>query len=201
MSPLLLHFLRRIALVALLLAAAVAFGPRILTELGLSGPEVEDVIAGAEHAVEAARIYGATEDLSRFAAAERELESARALAQRGRKREARQAARRASEQAILAQRDALLRRDAQRRQAQAVVEEADRRLNDLEKIYTQVTKGLEKRKVAELLSSMKEARQAGAGLVLAFEQDDYPKVLADQAAAFATLDVVLAELRKAGSRG
>ena len=37
---------------------------------------------------------------------------------------------------------------------------------------------------------MKEARQAGSGLVLAFEQDDFVRVIAGEKAAFATLDAV-----------
>jgi hypothetical protein len=197
MSPLLLNFLRRIAALSLILALFLAVGPRVLTELGLYGPPVDELVAAAARAVEAARVYGATESLPAYAAAQHELDSARRLAQGGRRREARHAAARASERALVAQREALIERDAERRQADAIVQDADRRLNELEGLYTRVTKGLDKTRVADLLTLMKSARQAGAGLVLAFDQDDYARVLADRDAALATLETARAELSRA----
>ena len=197
MSPLLVLFLRRLAAFALLVAVLLLVLPRLLTELGVLGPSAEDLIASAASAVEAARSYGATEDLASFVAAQKELLAARSLLQAGRPAEARKAARRTTEKAVVAQRDGLIHRDQSRRRADAIVKEADRRLNELEALYSRVSKIVDKKRVTELLSLMKGARQAGSGLVLAFEQDDFARVIAGETAAFATLDAVRDELRKA----
>jgi len=197
MSPLLVQFLRRLAVLALLLALVLLVVPRLFTNLGVIGPTAEDLTASAAASVEAARSYGATDDLPSFVAAQKELETARSLVQADRQREARAAARRAAEKAVVAQRDGLIHRDESRRRANAIVTEADRRLNELENLYGRAAKIVDKARVPELLSLMKGARQAGSGLVLAFEQDDYARVIAGEKAAFATLDAVRAELRKA----
>ena len=128
-------------------------------------------------------------------AAEKELLAARSLLQAGRQREAKRAARRTTEKAVVAQRDGLIHGDQSRRRADAIVKEVDRRLIELEALYTRVSKAVDKKRLSELLSLMKGARQAGAGLVLAFEQEDFARVLAGETAAFATLDAVRAELR------
>lgn len=197
MSPLLVQFLRRLAVLALLLAILLLVLPRLLTEVGVMGPTAEDLTSSAAAAVAAARSYGATDDVASFVAAQKELENARSLVRAGRQREARAAARRAAEKAVVAQRDGLIHRDENRRRASAIVTEADRRLNDLETLYGRAAKIVDKARVPELLSLMKGARQAGSGLVLAFEQDDYARVIAGEKAAFATLDAVRDELRKA----
>ena len=58
MSPLLILFLRRLAVFALLLAVLLLVLPRLLTEVGVLGPTAEDLIASAASAVDAARSYG-----------------------------------------------------------------------------------------------------------------------------------------------
>ena len=195
MSPLLTLFLRRLAVVALLLTVLLLVLPRLLTEVGILGPTAEELMASATAAVEAARSYGATEELPSFVAAEKELLAARSLLQAGRQREAKKSARRTTEKAVVAQRDGLIHLDQRRRRADAIVKEVDRRLIELEALYTRVSKAVDKKRLSELLSLMKGARQAGAGLVLAFEQEDFARVIAGETAAFATLDAVRAELR------
>ena len=195
MSPLLTLFLRRLAVVALLLTVLLLVLPRLLTEVGILGPTAEELMASATAAVEAARSYGATEELPSFVAAEKELLAARSLLQAGRQREAKKTARRTTEKAVVAQRDGLIHLDQRRRRADAIVKEVDRRLIELEALYTRVSKAVDKKRLSELLSLMKGARQAGAGLVLAFEQEDFARVIAGETAAFATLDAVRAELR------
>ena len=111
MSPLLVQFLRRLAVLALLVAVLLLVLPRLLTELGVLGPTAEELMGSATAAVEAARSYGATEDLPSFVAAQKELHDARRLLQAGRKHDARKAARRTTEKAVLAQRDGLIHRD------------------------------------------------------------------------------------------
>jgi hypothetical protein len=197
MSPVLVQFLRRLAVVALLLAVLLLVLPRLLTEVGILGPSAEERVAEAAAAVEAARGYGASDDLPSFAAASKALEEARALLRVGRQRDARGAAARAVERAIVAQRDGLILRDAQRRRAEAIVTEADRRLNELETLYGRVSKSVDKVRLPELLSLMKSARQAGSGLILLYEQDDLARVIAGEKEAFATLDAVREKLREA----
>jgi hypothetical protein len=175
------------------------FAPRLLTELGVLGPGAEELVATAAAAVDAARGFGATEDLTSFAEAGRHLETARSALRAGREREARQGAKTAMEHALLAQRDGLIRRDSERRRAAAVVDEADRRLIELEGLYGRVLKTADKQRVPELLSLMKTARQAGSGLILLYEQDEFARVLAGEKEAFATLSAVRDELRKAAT--
>ena len=195
MSPLLTLFLRRLAVIALLLAVLLLVIPRLLTQLGILGPRAEELLGSAASAVEAARSYGADEDLPSFVAAQKELLAAQTLLQAGQKREAVKAASRAAEKAVLAQRDGLTRRDQNRRRADTIVKEVDRRLIVLEVLYSRASKVADKKRLGELLSFMKGARQAGAGLVLAFEQGDFARVIGGEAAAFATLDAVRDELR------
>src|SRR5712691_4920749 len=83
MSPLLVQFLRRLAVLALVLAALTAFGPRVLRELGVVGPKVQEAIAGAERSLAAARRYGADDAMPAVQEAIRRLGEARALAERG----------------------------------------------------------------------------------------------------------------------
>src|SRR5262245_22666933 len=115
MSPLALQLLRRIAILALSLAVGLAVVPRLLTQLGLIGPSVDEEIALASRAVEAALSYGAKPGQIPFDAAMQELHEARELAGRGHGQAARHAARRAEARAIEAQRYALATRDERRR--------------------------------------------------------------------------------------
>jgi hypothetical protein len=197
MSPLALQFLRRMTTWALVLAVLLAFGPRVATELGLMGPGVQGEIEAAERAMAAARAYGADESQPALRAAQQELDRSRQLASKGERREARHAALRARARAVEAQRDALASREEHRRRAMQAVQDVDRLLNELEDTYSDATTGLDKPTVNHLLGLMKEARQVGAGLELAFEQGDYAKVLATEKDTRDSLAAVRATLQAA----
>jgi hypothetical protein len=197
MSPLLFQLLKRLTVGALALAVLLGVGTRVLREVGVIGPSVDEVVAASAATVEVARTYGATDALPAFAAAERELAQARAAAGQGQGREARRAAASSREHAVRAQREALLRRDQERRGASAVAAEVDRRLNELEAVYGRAAKGLDKKGRAELIGLMKTARQAGSGLILAYEQRDYARVLAEAPKAMHVLDGVRERLARA----
>jgi hydroxylamine reductase (hybrid-cluster protein) len=198
MSPLLVQFLRRLAVLALGVAALTAFGPRVLRELGVIGPKVPEAIAGAESSLTAARRYGADDAMPAVQEAMRHLEEARALEARGEGRRARRAAAAAAEQAILAQGQALARREQRRRQAQAITSDIDRMLNSLEELYGRISPGLGKAQTTALLSRLKSGRQTGAALILAFDQGNYARVIADEAATRKALEAVREEMKAAG---
>src|SRR5437867_1959137 len=86
----------------------------------------------------AGRAYGA-EGLSVYGGASRELDLARQLARQGSDRLARHAAVRAERAAVAAQRSALVTREDERRRAEAIVNDVDKQLNDLEGLYSAVT--------------------------------------------------------------
>lgn len=186
MNPLTLALLRRVAIYASLLAGALLAVPRALTELGLIGPTAGQTIDTASRALQAARLYGG-EGTPAYAEAARELDHARRLAHEGSERAARHAAQRAGHGAVAAQRAALIQRDDERRRAEAILEDVDKQLNELESLYDRVAPKLDKASVSRMLSQMKEARKAGGGLFLAFEQGNYGKVLSDKPAAQAVL--------------
>jgi hypothetical protein len=196
MRPLALHLLRRAALYALLGAALLLFVPRLLTEFGVMGENAAVAVERAARAVEAARAYGATTDMAALREAERQLQSARELVGRGEKRQARRAAAAATIEAVEAQRGALVAQQEQHRRAEAIVDDVEGRLDDLEKSYGVVTTGLDKTASAPLFSLMKGARAAGGGLTLAYEQGDYAKVLRDEAAALEVIESTHARLRE-----
>ncbi len=198
MSPLLVQFLRRLAVLALVLAALAAFGPRVLRELGVIGPQVPEAIAGAGRSLAAARRYGADDAMPTVQEALRHLREARALQEGGEGRRARRAAAAAAERAIAAQGEALARREQQRRKAQAISGDVDRLLNSLEDLYGHVSPGLDKAQTAALLSRLKSARQTGAALILAFEQGNYARVISDEAATRQALEAVREEMKAAG---
>jgi hypothetical protein len=179
-SPVAIRVLRRLAVWAFLLAIALLVGPPILTEFGVLGPGVDAELDAATGALEAARTFGATEAEPHFQAAQRELERARDLAQKGHGRQARHAAIRAKALAVDAQGAALMNREEDRRRAEAISLQIDKTLNGLEDLYGEVTQGLDKRTVAGLLSEMKVGRQAGAALSLAYEQGNYAKVIHEE---------------------
>jgi hypothetical protein len=188
MRPLALHLLRRVAFFALLAAVLLLFVPRLLTELGVLGEEAAVAVERAGRAVEAARTYGATSQMPAMRDAERQLQSARELVARGSGREARHAAAAATTAAVEAQREALVAQQDQHRRAEAIVDDVEKRLDDLEKSYGVITTGLDKATVAPLFSLMKTARAAGGGLTLAYEQGDYAKVLRDEPAAVQVIE-------------
>ena len=197
MRPLALHLLRRAGLYALLAAGLLLFVPRLLTEFGVMGEDASLAVERAGRAVEAARAYGATADMAALREADRQLQSARELVRRGEKREARRLAAAATGQAVEAQRAALVAQQERHRRAEAIVDDMENRLDDLEKSYGVVTTGLDKAAVAPLFSLMKAARAAGGGLTLAYEQGDYAKVLRDEPAAVQVIESTHATLRSA----
>ena len=178
-----IQLLRRLTIYALAASVAIWAVPRLLVEFGVIGPTPEETIATAERALEAARTYGATPDIQAFAAAQKELERARALAAQGKGREARHASKHAQKLAVEAQRLALVRRDETRQHAERIYNELDRLVNDLEKLYSSVTPGLEKKEVGELLSLMKATRVATGAVFLAYEREDFPAVVEGEARA------------------
>jgi hypothetical protein len=197
MRPLALHLLRRAALYALVAAGLLLFVPRLLLEFGVLGEDAAVAVERAGRAVEAARAYGATPEMPAMREAERQLQAARDLVRKGEKREARRAAAATTAQAVEAQRAALVAQEERHRRAEAIVDDVEDRLDDLERTYGQVTTGLDKATVAPLFSLMKAARAAGGGLTLAYEQGDYARVLRDQPAAVEIIESTDATLRSA----
>jgi len=173
--------LRRITVYALLVSALIWVGPRVLEEFGVLGPSAEEMIAGAQRALDAARTYGATPALPAYTTAQKELDRARSLAAQSQGREARHAARRAQALAVEAQRVAIVHGEETRQAATVIYKDLDREIVDLEKLYSAVTPGLEKEKVGELLSLMKTTRAITGTLFLAYEQEDFQAVLEGEA--------------------
>jgi hypothetical protein len=188
MSPLAVELVRRLSWFALVLALVLLAVPAALTALGLWGPTVLDQIGGAEQALATARAYGSSATEASYRAAQGEIEEARALASKGDRWRARQAARRAVRDAIEAQRVALAAREGGRKEAALAALEIDRRMNDLEDLYAEVAGGADKETARSLLSMMKDARRRGAGVLLAVEEGDYARAVGQEGAARATLD-------------
>jgi hypothetical protein len=169
--------LRRLAVYALAASVLIWVVPRLLVEFGVIGPSPDETIAAAERAVEAARTYGATPDMPPFAAAQKELERARALAAQDHGRDARRASKHAQDLAVEAQRQALVRREETRHHAELIYNDLDRQVNELEKLYSSVTPGLEKTQIGELLSLMKATRVVTGTVFLAHEREDFQGVV------------------------
>jgi hypothetical protein len=196
-TPLTLQVLRRLTTYALVAVALLWAVPPVLRHFGQIGPSIEQQIAGAQRALEAARIYGADERLASFRAAEGALERARREHSRGHRRAAHVAAEEARAHAVDAQRLTLAERDELRRRATAVVEQIDRELNALEALYDQAARDADKAGVAPLLSLMKTARQTGARLFVAYEQGDHRRVVAEADATLRALAQARAKLAAA----
>jgi len=177
-----LRLMRRIAVLAIVLSAALWIVPRVLTELGVIGPSPEDCVANADRALAVARTYGGS-SLPIYQQAEHERDRARELVRTGPAREARRVAEQASALAIEAQKQALVRRSDTQERAQAVYTDLDKQINDLEKLYSATAPGLEKEQVGELLSLMKITRQSAGVVFLAYEQKDWNGVLGGEARA------------------
>jgi hypothetical protein len=192
-----IQLLRRLTIYALAASVAIWAVPRLLVEFGVIGPTPEETIATAERALEAARTYGATPDIQAFAAAQKELERARALAAQEKGREARHASKQAQKLAVEAQRRALVRRDETRQHAERVYNDLDRLVNDLEKLYSAATPGLEKKQVGELLSLMKATRVAAGTVFLAYEREDFQAVVEGEAKARAAVAQMKSSLEAA----
>lgn len=169
--------LRRLTIYALVASVLIWAVPRLLVEFGVLGPSPDETIAAAERALEAARTYGATPDMPPFAAAQKELERARTLTAQSQGRDARHASKHAQDLAIAAQRLALVRREERRHQAELIYNDLDREVNELEKLYSSITPGLEKTEVGELLSLMKATRVVTGAVFLAHERDDFQGVV------------------------
>jgi hypothetical protein len=175
-----LRLLRGIAIAALVISAALWVVPPVLTELGLIGPRPEELIENADRAITVARTYGAA-NLPDFQKAEHERDHARELARAGQAREARKAAEKAAEYAIEAQKQALVRRSDVQQKAVVAYNDLDKQINDLEKLYSAVTPGMEKEQVGQLLSLMKATRQSAGTVFLAYEKQDWNSVVGGEA--------------------
>lgn len=200
MSPLTIQILKRFSVYALVLAALLLTLPRILTDFGLLGPDTSEQLGVAERAVAAARAYGAEEDQTALHSAVTTLAEAQLLARKGERRAAHHAAQRALAAAVEAQRLALADGEQTRRRAAAIVDEIDGLLNGLDDLYREATPGLTHERSADLLSVMRSARQTGASLVLAYEQRNYRKVLADEPSVRAVLTQARTQLEAARKR-
>jgi len=180
MSPLALQLLRRIAGYALVFALLLWAAPKLLTSVGLLGPGLDDEIAAAERQLHAAKSYGAPESEPAYARASQALQRAREAASRNERWQARRALVEARENAIDAQRLALATREESRRSAQRVVAEIDRGLNELEDLYTDIRKTIDKKEADRLFALMKTTRQRSASLFLLYEEQNYAKVVAGE---------------------
>jgi hypothetical protein len=180
MSPLALQLLRRIAGYALVFALLLWAAPKLLTGLGLLGPGLDDEIAAAERLLHAAKSYGAAESEPAYLRAAQALQRAREAASRNERWQARGAIAEARENAIDAQRLALATREESRRTAQRVLSEVDRGLNELEDLYSDVAKTIDKKEADRLFALMKTTRQRSASLFLLYEEQNYAKVVAGE---------------------
>jgi len=189
--------LRRLTIYALVAAALIWVVPRVLVEFGVLGPSPDETIAAAERALEAARSYGATPDMPPFVAAQKELERARSLAAQNHGRDARHASKHAQNLAIEAQRLALVRREERRHQAELIYNDLDRQVNELEKLYSSITPGLEKTEVGELLSLMKATRVVTGTVFLAHEREDFEGVVEGETKARAAVTQMKSRLEAA----
>jgi hypothetical protein len=200
MSPLAVELVRRLSWFALVLAGVLFALPSALSELGVWGPSAPDHVAAAGRAIETARAYGGSDEEPSFRSAQQEAERARKLLEAGDARRARQAAREASRLAVEAQRAALTARESERRQAALVAIDIDRRLGDLEALYSEVTPAMDKDTASSLVSMMKEARRKGAGVMLAVEEGEYDRAAEQESSAKETLDAVRARLQSVRER-
>jgi hypothetical protein len=189
--------LRRIAILAVVLSLALWLGPKALVELGVLGPSAPESIASAERTLKAAESYGATAKTPSFTDAQRALQESRDRLARGEAREAKRAARRASDLAIESQRSALVEVEQRRRRAEAVVKDLDARVNALEDRFDEVTPGLGKPEISTLITAMKEARAAAGLVFLAWEKGQPERVLAGEAGARAAVDAAARGLEQA----
>lgn len=178
MSPLALLLLRRVTLYAAVFAVLLATLPRLLTAFGVLGPSLEEEIVSAENSLGAAKSYGARVDEASYARAAAAIASAKKHAARKERWPAKRAIAEARAASLDAQREALAIREESRRSAQKTVNEIDRQLNELEDLYADVVKKIEKQDSERLFGLMKSTRQKSAALFLLFEQQSYDKVLA-----------------------
>jgi hypothetical protein len=98
----------------------------------------------------------------------------------------------------VAQRQALARREEQGLQAEEITPEIDKLLNGLDELYAHTSPGLSKAAAGDLLSRLKAARQTGAALILAFEQGNYARVIAEETVTRKALDAFREEMGASG---
>jgi hypothetical protein len=196
MSTLALLLLRRVTLYAVVFAVLLGTLPRLL------GPSLEEEIVSAENSLGAAQSYGAKPDEASYAGAVGAIAKAREHAARKERWPAKRAIAEARAAALDAQRVALATREESRRGAQKTVNEIDRQLNELEDLYADVVKKVEKKDTERLFALMKSTRQRSAELLLLFEEQSYEKVLAGAAEVRPILASTRAELAaaRAGKR-
>ena len=180
MSPLALLLLRRATIYAVVFAALLWVTPKLLTSFGILGPTLDEEIESVERSLVAARSYGALVTEPAYARAAQELLRAREAAGRSERWQARRAVAEARLGAIDAQRVALATREESRREAQKAVAVIDRALNELEELYSDVQKRVDKKEVDRLFGLMKSTRQRSAVLILAYEEQSYAKVVAGE---------------------
>lgn len=191
-----MRLLRRVAALALLVAAGLLLIPRVLYHFGFVGPSPAERLDAARRAVRVARDYGARpEEVPALAAAERELKRAEELAARGDRHDALDAAEEALRTAGQAQQVAIVNRDGMRLRAKETIDTLDRRVDELEELYSARSKGVGPDRARDLFSRMKQARAASAALVLAWEQQDYRKVLEGRDRVLRVLDEMKRELQ------
>jgi hypothetical protein len=195
-----LTLLRRLSALALAATVILLLAPRLLAYFGLIGPSVGDRIAEAERAVRAAESYGARPDHAALVAAREELDSARRLAREGQDRAARRAARQATARATEAQAAALVSEGQARQRAAAVVEDLDRRVNELEGLFAKVSPGLGREERSALLKRMRAARKAAATVFLAHDEKRFEDALAREEEARRALAETRAVIEAGGHR-
>jgi hypothetical protein len=198
-QPHTLRLLRRLSALAVALAVLLLLSPRILGYFGLIGPTAEDRIAEAERTMRAAESYGAREDWAAMAAARKELEAARRLAREGDHRGARAAALRATDRANEAQAAALVAEGQAERRVEAVVEDLDGQVNELEDMFEGLPEGLTRDSRSALLKKMREARKAAATVFLANDEKRFADALAHEQEARRALADTRAALEAAGA--
>ncbi len=179
MSPLLVRAVRRLAGYAVFLALGLLLVFKVLPAFGILGPTAAEEIERTLRSLETARFYGAEPGLPSLEAAQAGLTHARELLAAGHDRRAKQAALDAREHAIAAQREALARREDERRRARQTVTEIDHLLSDIEEVYSKAAEGKDRAATGPLLAVMRDARETGASLFLAFEQANFRKVIGE----------------------
>jgi hypothetical protein len=189
-----------VSVLALVASALLLATPRVLVYFGLIGPSARDRIAEAERMVRAAESYGATSEGAALAAARQELETARRQVAAGNGRAAREAAGRAVAKATDAQAAALVREREAEQRAQAVVEELDHQVNELENMFDEVSRDLSRERRSALLKMMREARKSAASVFLAHDEKRYKDALAHEQQARKALAETRGALQEAGAR-
>ncbi len=182
MSPLLVRAMRRLAGYAAFLALGLVLVFKVLPAFGILGPTAAEEIETTTRSLETAKLYGAELGLPARDAAQAGLAHAQELLAAGHNRRAKQVAIEAREHAIAAQREALARREDERRRSRQIVAEIDHTLSDLEELYKKAAEGKDKAATGNLLAVMRDARETGASLFLAFEQGNFRKVIGESEA-------------------